>query len=169
MEDLFHCFENYPNLSQSIIQEGSTATFTEHYYPHVYKADCSFGGCDFIKLLKQNLGDVTALWIQNPPNTLYDWHIDREIRQCSINFEIEENPNAMALFREPIGKGKDIIYYNIHKVKYAIGKPTVLNVKSPHCVINQSDEPRVILSLCVHKSSYKETVDYMKTLNISEY
>lgn len=166
-DQFYHCFDNYPSLNQLTIQEGSNAVFTETYYPHVYKANCSFSNSNFIKTLKQNLGQITALWLQNPPNTLYDWHIDYDIRQCSINFEIKENNNAMALFREPINKSK--IYYNVHKVKYVIGKPTVLNVKNHHCVLNNSNEPRIILSLCVHQSSYKETVDYMKTLNISDY
>lgn len=169
MEEYYYCFENYPTLNERFLSEGLNVKFTEHFYPHDFRADCYFNNTKFIKTLKENLGEVTALWIQNPPYSIYDWHIDKNIRQCSINFVIKQNDKAMAMFREPMVDGKEIIYYKLHPVKYILGKPTILNVKKHHCVINPSDETRIILSLCVRESSYQDTLNFMKTLNITEY
>ena len=171
MEDYYYCFDNYPSLSDRYVNEAIHSEYVEHYNPHDYRSGCSFNNSNFIKILKQNIGDVSALWIKNPPNTIYDWHIDKNIRQCSINFVIKQSDNALALYREPISQeGTDkIIYYKSHTVRYVIGKPTVLNVKKEHCVINPTNEDRIILSLCVKQSSYKQTVDFMKTLTINDY
>lgn len=171
MEEYYYCLDNYPVLGEQYIKEGLSANYVEHYNPHDFRAGCSFNNSSFIQKLKQNIGDVSALWIQNPPNTVYDWHIDKNIRQCSINFVIKQPDNSICMYREPITQnGTDkIIYYKTHKVKYVLGKPTVLNVKKEHCVINPTDETRIILSLCVKESSYEQTLNYLKSLNINDY
>jgi hypothetical protein len=169
--NLYTCFDNYPELCNSYIQEALSCNYTEHHRPHDYRAGCSFNSSNFINILKNNIGDVSALWIKNPPNTIYDWHIDNNIRQCSINFVIQQSVNSIAMYREPIPQtGTDrIIYYKIHKVKYVLYKPTVLNVKEEHSVINPSDQDRIILSLCVKESSYKQTVNFMNTFIPNDY
>lgn len=170
MEDLYYCFENYPVLQSPLFADALNATYKEHFYPHDFRGTkCLFSDTNFIKILKQNIGEVTALWIKNPPNTFYNWHVDNEMRQCSINFVIKQGDKAVALYRKPMYEGKQIIYYNTHTVKYIIGKPTILNVKEEHCVVNPCDEERIILSLCVRESSYQDTLKFMKTLNITEY
>lgn len=170
MEDLYYCFEDYPTLPPPWFADGLNATYKEHFHPHDFRGTkCSFNDSKFIQTLKENIGEVTALWIKNPANTLYNWHIDKDIRKCSINFVIKQSDKAMALYRKPMYDVKEIIYYKTQTVKYIIGKPTILNVKKEHCVINPSDEERIILSLCVRESSYEDTLNFMKTLNITEY
>jgi hypothetical protein len=169
MEELYYCFEDYPTLQSSFMSEGLSAEYKEHFHPHDFRSPCSFGNTKFVRTLKQNIGEVTALWIKNPPNTLYNWHIDKDIRKCSINFVIKQSDKAVALYRKPMYDVKEVIYYKTYTVKYIIGKPTILNVKKEHCVINPSDEERIILSLCVRESSYEDTLNFMKTLNITEY
>jgi len=169
MEELYYCFENYPTVHPSFMAEGLNAEYTEHFHPHDFRSKCSFEYTDFMQTLRENIGEVTALWIKNPPNTFYNWHIDKDIRKCSINFVIKQSDKSLALFRKPMYDTQQIIYYKTQTVKYILGKPTILNVKKEHCVVNPSDEERIILSLCVRQSSYEDTLAFMKTLNLSEY
>lgn len=147
-----------------------TAQYKLNMNPNDYRAGTSFNNSKFVKLLKENIGDVSALWIKNPPNSLYDWHIDKNVRQCSINFPINIT-GGRAFYRTKHNNTEEYksLYYTLDEVRYILHKPTILNVKNEHCVMNTSDEERIILSICVRESSYNETVNFLKTINISEY
>ena len=167
----YYCADHLPDLDQKYVKEALRNPYVTHHYPNDIRTWTSFGSSSFVKLLEQNLGRITALYIKNPPNSLYDWHVDRKtIRQCSINFPIISD-NAYAYFRFKIENedGKKSIMYNLDKVKYIMYKPTVLNTENEHCVINNSDNERIILSLCVIESTYQQTVDFLKTLQIEKY
>jgi hypothetical protein len=55
--------------------------------------------------------------------------------------------------------------YKLDPVRYVLYKPTALNVTNEHCVVNNSEHDRIILSLSVHESTYEQTVEYLKKLN----
>jgi len=166
----YYCLEHFPDLSSRYIKEGMNATYKLNVSPNDYRAGTMFNNSNFIRSLKNLIGDVSALWIKNPPNSLYDWHIDKNVRQCSINFPINDT-GGRAFYRSKLYDDVEnkSLYYTLDEVKYILYKPTILNVKHEHCVMNMSNQERIILSLCVKEASYDETVAALKDVKISEY
>ena len=167
METNYYCADLIPDIDERYVTEAIFSKYTLHHQPNDLRANSSFNSTEFMRLLQKNLGRVSCLYLKNPPSSLYDWHIDRkEARLCSINIPIR-NENSYAYFREliPGEEGKRSIMYKLDPVKYVLYKPTVLNVSNEHCVINNSDKERIILSLSVHESTFDQTVDYLKKLN----
>jgi hypothetical protein len=60
---------------------------------------------------------------------------------------------------------KKTLLYNLTEVLYNGHKPTLLNTKQEHCVINNSDDGRVILSLTIFDTTYDEALLFLKQLD----
>ena len=61
---------------------------------------------------------------------------------------MKTNPNARTLYRQKTGPERlTSIIYNIFPIEYVLYKPTIMETTTEHCVINPSDEERIIFSV----------------------
>jgi hypothetical protein len=163
MDKHFYCLENIPDLEEKYIKEGLTGHYFETFKPHVFRAKCSYDESDFIKHLRSRFNNVRSTWLMNPPWSLYDWHIDI-LRNCSINIPIKTPSRAGAYYKSPLDGNSKSLYHNLIEVKYLLYKPTILNTQKKHCVLNPTDETRIILSISIEDEniSYAEVLDYLR-------
>jgi hypothetical protein len=61
---------------------------------------------------------------------------------------------------------KRVVLYNVEEVVYNLYKPTLIDTTHEHCVINNSDESRIILSLTIWDTTYDEALFFLKNLNV---
>ena len=164
MEDFYYCCEHFPDVDKVFVDQAVNGTYKQHYRPNYYWAPSTFLLTKFVADMSRVLKVLTTCYVKNPPYFLYDWHIDDPQRNCSINIPLVASNNAHTFFRTHIKSNE----YTLHEVKYIMFKPTVLNIKHEHCVINNSDSDRIVLNISL-KGSYKDTVDYLKNLQFSDY
>jgi hypothetical protein len=144
----YHCLKEFANIPFHVVEEAKRATYEMGRYPNVLKAGSSFNHSSIMKSLRKQFGDnVGGIYIKNNPWSFYDWHIDMN-RQCSINWLLKTNSNALTLHREKTEPERlNSIIYNIFPVEYVLYKPTIMDTTVEHCVINSSDEERIIFSV----------------------
>ena len=124
------------------------------------KAPSSFNNSKIVATLQAKFGKCGGVFIKNEPWSYYDWHTDIG-RQCSINWVMKTNSKAITLFRDYIPhKSLD---YKITEVNYTIGKPTILDTTKEHCVINPSDEERIIFSLSLD-APFNEVKEFLSVV-----
>jgi hypothetical protein len=146
--------------------EALHATYELSYKPNQLKAPSSFNSNPFIKMLQNKFGKCGGVYIKNAPWSYYDWHTDIG-RQCSINWVIKTNARASTLYRTKIEApdGQRSIMYDITEVNYTQFKPTILDTTKEHCVINPSDEDRIIFSLSID-APFQEVKEYLCGLKL---
>ena len=158
---------DFPTLPDFIIQEGLTGIYKKYQTPYSFAAVAShIKNSNFYKALGNTFGEISVDYFKNEPNSLYDWHVDYK-RSCSINWVIKTGPGALTFFKTNYVKP---FFWDLEKVHYELYKPTVLDTTKNHCVINNSDEERIILSISIFKkNSYIEVVDYLQNLSSKDY
>ena len=160
---------DWSELPQKYIDEGLNAEFQLIHQPSIlYCAPTSFIHSDLYKEISKKYR-CGARYFLNPPHTLYDWHTDNK-RSCAINWVIKTNDKCTTLYRKSIPEAipvvnKRSLLYNLTEVLYNGHKPTLLNTKEEHCVINNSDDGRVILSLTIFDTTYDEALEFLKQLD----
>jgi hypothetical protein len=162
-----------PPMEKYFIQEAESADFKLTSYPNLYTAESSFHTMPFFKLLDKQFGQCYVKYYLNPPNSFYDWHVDMN-RYCVINWVVKTNKEARTFFREPIEEakieGRDPIMFHLTEVDYCGTKPTLLDATYQHCVANNYNEQRIILSMSLYKpTTYAEVLDFLKPLKIQNY
>jgi hypothetical protein len=100
------------------------------------------------------LGSMYNIYVF-PPKTGLPAHID-SFRQCAINIPISNTLESITSFyklQDPANlehvehRAYDKVLSNITEVfKFTLACPTLINNKITHSVINNSDNPRVVLS-----------------------
>lgn len=164
---MFATLHNLPTFPERCIQEALTAKYTQTYKPDQLRAFSSFNSTPFVQRIQEKFGKCGGLYMKNLPMTCYDWHIDMN-RQCSINWLLC-NIGGSAFYREHIDSNVGTsITYKIKKVQYQLYKPTMLDVTKEHCVINDTDEDRIIFSLSID-APFNEVYKYLSTLHIDDY
>jgi hypothetical protein len=172
MEKYFYHLD-LPPIDDYFIQEAENADFKLTQAPSLYRADCSFNQTPFFKLLNDRFGQCYTKYYLNPPNSFYDWHIDRN-RYCTINWVVKTNKEARTFYREPIPEAilpnGNSVMFHLTEVDYKGLKPTLLNATYQHCVANNYNEKRIILTLSLFKPTrYEEVLEFLKPLNIRNY
>ena len=165
---MFHTqLYNLPALPAYVIQEALESTFIPKQQPYNYSAVATaMMDTVFYKDLVNVFGKVDCDYLQNKPNSLYDWHTDLN-RTCAINWVIKTNPGALTLIRYEYSKP---FFWNLEQVQYELYKPTVLNTGKFHCVINNYNDDRIILSMSIYsKNGYTDVVEYLQNLKIDNY
>lgn len=165
---MFHTqLYNLPSLPDHIIQEALDSSYTPKQQPYNYSAIATaMMNTEFYKNLSSVFGKVDCDYLQNKPNSLYDWHTDLN-RTCAINWPIKTNPGALTLIRYEYNKP---FFWNLEQVQYELYKPTILNTEKFHCVINNHTDDRIILSISIQsKNGYNEVVEYLQNLKIDKY
>jgi len=161
---------NLPPLDDQFISEALNQKFELIHEPSILIcASTTFHTTDFFKTITSKFRCGTRYFL-NPPHTIYDWHTDNK-RSCAINWVIKTNKNCLTLYREAIPEAipeinKRVVLYNVEEVVYNLYKPTLIDTTHEHCVINNSDESRIILSLTIWNTTYDEALFFLKNLNV---
>ena len=160
MIDRFHFLNNLGPIEDKYIQEGLTTNYKEVFKPNLFIGHCSYDESDFVKRLREKFSYVKSLWLLNPPWSLNDWHTDIYGRNVAINIPIKMPENSATYVRELFYPDAPTKYFKIKPVQYELYKPTLLNVFEEHCVINPSDETRIVMSITVGDKSlfYKDVI-----------
>lgn len=167
MKNYFHHLINFPKLDEVYIDDALKSTYTFHEYPVSYSAgSLRFKNTNFFKLMKLKFGANNPSFIKLNPWTLYNWHTDKE-RNCAINWVLKSNPKASTLYKDTLER-KHI--HDIVEVDYRLLYPTILDTTHPHCVINNSDEERIILSLSIDRNfDYVSVRNYLSNIKVVNY
>lgn len=173
MEKYFCKLANYPILSKKYIDEACNSNFKISLAPNLWLAPTTFKNSTFVKNIENHFKTQCVLkYHLNIPNSYYDWHIDAR-RDCALNWLIKTNDNSSVFYREVIEKAVPTnhrpLFYRLIEAEYELYKPTLLNTKFEHCVVNNSDEERIILSLSIVDVNYDQALDYFINLQISDY
>lgn len=165
---MYKTLYNLPQFPAQCIREATTAKYTQAYNPDQLRAFSSFNSTPFVANLQKEFGQCGGLYMKNLPMSYYDWHIDMG-RQCSINWLLQ-NVGGSAFYREEVvpPRGKKSITYKLTKVEYQLYKPTILDVTRYHCVINDTQEDRIIFSLSIN-APFSDVHKYLSSLEIPDY
>jgi len=155
----FYCqLSHFPLIDPDIVNEGIDAVYEQpvletgsEIIPRVTKSPTSFKATKFCQDLCNKFGDVRPWFFRNNPMTVYDWHADAS-RSCAINFLLNEVSTSLTLFRQATDTR---LMYNIFPCTYTLYQPILFNTTISHCVINNSNEYRYILSI-----GFPTTTDY---------
>ena len=174
LTDCYYQLDHLPLLDTKYVNEGIHAEFqlpVEEINgirtPRTIKATTTFVESTFAQDIRQQLSpNIHACFFRNNPRSLYDWHTDSTgKRKCAINFLLTESLGAMTLFRDPISR----LNYNIVECPYQLYKPVLLNVDREHCVINNSDQYRYVLSVSLPDVTFDQAVEFFQTYSINSY
>jgi hypothetical protein len=176
-DNYFYQLSHLPLLGQDYIDDGLTAKYRYPKdesgtikTPRTIQAPIRIADSKFIQDLTQKLNTTVKIdYFCNKPYTLYDWHRDivstRIPRRCAINFLLNIVPGSMTLFREPISR----LNYNIIECPYILHSPMLFNTQQEHCVINNGNQDRYIMSVTPFNISYHEALEFFKTYYIDSY
>lgn len=106
------------------------------------------------------INPIKVAYISTPPNTRQSPHKDDGDEILAINFPVINNNEVVTELWDEDGlssiklmtKGTYIPYYRYlvsgikPQASYILDKPTILNIKKVHSVVNNTDKPRVSLS-----------------------
>jgi hypothetical protein len=167
---------NFPDLPEKFYKEAEEGNYKIEFRPNVYSSYSSFEETDFVKMIDRDLGVTPwCRYHKMPPKTMYDWHKDQGGRKSAFNFVIKPVPEGYCFFGTLKNMNtkeqhtEDMVYfYDIDSVVYLPGKPTLLNVFNRHCIINASDQERIILSISLD-IEYKVALQFFQHLKITEY
>jgi hypothetical protein len=179
MSENFHHLTNLPPLPEEIIQTGLTGNYFWTLNPNICDSSAAiFKETFFFKLLEKRFGRCNASFIKFLPFMYYDWHIDQQ-RTTSLNWVIQTNSKASTFYRnyydgDPYSKeleenGRRPLFWKLEEVDYTLYRPTMLKTSVPHCVINNSPEERMVLSVTIHFAKYDELKDFLSHLMIDSY
>lgn len=175
LADQYFCkIDNLPPLPERFINEGLASNFVYNPMPALWWAPCSFEETEFYKKLEEKFGFTRVNFNMFPANSIYDWHTD-STRRCSINWVLKTNPMAHTFYKEPIKEtviieGQQTLVNHLLEVDYDLYKPVLLNTTKKHCVVNNYNDTRIIMSVSVFNNfSYEDVLTYLKSLTVTTY
>ena len=175
MNKFFTHLTNLPALPDNIIQEGLNCNFKLISEPsRLYVGQTNFNNTNFYKQLQSIFGYVETSYRYTPPNSVYDWHIDKR-RNCAILWPIKNNSGAGTFYREVTinsvqdGNNNKNMFYDLTELDYTMYSPTLLNTTYEHCVINNYNEPRIVLSVSLFDISYEDAIPLLQNINCQNY
>jgi hypothetical protein len=171
MENLFYTCSNFPDIDSKYVDEAVTSNYKINYTPRYIFTDVisSFEQTDFYKKIKQDLLCGPPTYVKSPANSYYDWHVDVSSREVSLNIPLVSNEQCITCFRSQEIPRATAPFYRLYKVDYMMYKPSILNVKKHHCVINYSNEDRFVINISFHVVPYERVLEYFKNIKIDNY
>ena len=165
--DRFHKLNNLPKLPEKYFKEAFESEYTHIEDPVSYSAECAqFKNTKFYQMLRSRFGWVDAAFLKNEPMTFYNWHIDKG-RKCAINWPIQSSDSAFTFYRDSLERRP---LHIMERVDYELYTPTLIDTTFRHCVLNNSMEERIILSIAISdKFYYKDVKQFLQQLTITEY
>jgi hypothetical protein len=112
-------------------------------------------------------GHTEFIFIKSPPNTIYNWHVDRA-NKYNFNYVFEQY-NSKTLFRSlpEHSNVRDLHAFNFNftEIEYIPKNWYLFNSQIAHTVINFDSRNRYLLQLSVKKSceiSYENMLEIIK-------
>jgi hypothetical protein len=174
MPNYFYKLLQFPTLPEFIVKEAIGAEYNLTLKPNLYKCDTSsFNQTNFFKSTQQHFGRkcFTRYYLTHP-NSYYGWHVDSN-RQFAMNWVVKDTPCSFCFFKEPIVEAINPdfhpLFHNLIQVDYDLYKPTIINTSLEHCVINNYNDRRIILTMTVPDVSFEEGVEYFSKLHLDSY
>jgi hypothetical protein len=160
----FTHLKNFPALSDFYIKEALEKKYEFITEPStLYCANTSFNESSIFKEIQKHFRCGTR-YFANPAYSLYDWHTDNK-RSCTINWLIKTNEKSSCFYRDPIVTSeKPSIFYNLIEVNYKLYNPVLLNTTLDHCVINNYNDTRIILSVSLFDTSYEKALKILENI-----
>lgn len=174
---LNHCLlTHFPDLPLRYYEEYRNAKYNLEFHPNVLSGACSFTESALARRINSHFNiDIWARYHKMPARTMYDWHRDQGGRQCALNWIIKPTPDSYCFFghhkkqfRSREEYDQDLIYFfDIDPVVYVDRKPTLLNVRNRHLIVNNSDQDRIIMSVSL-SVDYNTALKYLQGLSLTE-
>ena len=156
---------NLPILSSEMLEEAFNNVYVETKEPYMYLTEANvMTNSSFFQNLKKNLCAAKVEFFKTKPFQLYDWHTDPR-RGTAINWLVKAHPSAITLHRS---NHNNRYYWDIEVVDYKLNMPTLFDIKQEHCVVNHTNEERIILSASL-MCTFDEAYEYLTSLNIDTY
>ena len=177
LDNSYVLLPNLPLLDNKHIEQARTSTYFPPHKENTPKElgtrvqssntdPLPFTESKFCQDIKNYFGNVVAKYSIMNPFTMYDWHQDIDRPYC-INTLIIQPPNAMTLHRKPINR----MVYDIREVEYVMTQPLLFNSSIPHCVINNSNQARCIMSISMigSKRTWDEAKQWLLNYRIDSF
>ena len=176
LADCFHHLSNFPTLDKKYVDEAVAGVYPELPSPETpdiptpraITVNSSFRHTNFFKSLENQFGSMICVYIRSFPSSTYDWHRDI-FKKVTINFILHDVKNSLVLFRDKV-HGIDRMQYNIKQAIYTPLKPTILDTRIQHCVINLDNSYRYILNLGFtdDRVYYKDVKNFLTSLPVPD-
>jgi hypothetical protein len=165
--DRFQKLSNLPKLPEKYFKEALESEYVRIEDPVSYSTQCKeFSKSKFFNTLRGRFGWVEAVFLKNEPMSFYNWHIDKG-RKCALNWPIQSSSDAFTFYRDSL-EARPI--HIMERVDYELFTPTLIDTTFRHCVLNNSMQERIILSIAISdRYSYKEVKQFLQELTITEY
>ena len=156
-----------PKLPDIFVNEGLQGNYQYTESPYTYSAPAPlFADSEFCQILTQQFGDILCKYHKNTAYSVYDWHMDKN-RLCALNWVIKSSVDAKVFYRT---KNHHNMIWSIEELCYKDLTPTLLNTSQQHCVINNSPEERIILSVSIYNNyTFQDVVEFLSSLSITDY
>lgn len=145
-----------PKVSEATANKCMTAVYdppakstVDQPVPQAYTFDPGLNHTQFVKDLEKEFGQVECMCMSFAPHTIYDWHTDIFVK-IRLNYVLNDVGATLTLFKEPTQDSG--IIFKIDQCKYTTGSATLFNSQVTHCVINNSDQVRYLLSIRFFKT-----------------
>ena len=175
-------FEHLPLLNNKYVQEAKSSEYTSQWKVgdkeitvNTKQAHTSFENTKFMKDLTAKFGSTRCHYIKTDPMTCYDWHVD-SARDCGIIFLLNEVTDAVTLYRMEIpGVNYNIeplkgVSYNIERVIYPLRRLVLINTKTPHSLVNFSNEARYVLTVGFNNGIlFDDVANFLNTYTTNQY
>lgn len=180
MNEFYFSLDHLPAVDASYLElaEQAPYAYPDPVQPRSQVIGClarEFADTQFVRDLKKQFGEnkVLPAFLKNPPGTIYDWHRDiahpeRGARLCGINWLLTSEESVFTLFRVPNSATGRLI----HKIKvlpYVRFRPVLFNTQEEHCVINFTDQDRLILSVGFHDVPYEQAKAFLAAYHCDTY
>jgi len=129
--------------------------------------DLPFSNTKFGQDIKEYFGPITTKYARMDPYTTYDWHRDLD-RPYGLNVLIvQPTHGAITLHRKMINR----MVSQIREVTYTPMQPLLFNASIPHCVINNSNQVRFIMSMSFFETTrtWEEAKQWFLNYRIDNY
>jgi hypothetical protein len=172
-EKYFVNLNHLPLLDEKYVKELESSTFPD---PLTFigsatgtlnRIKSSFSDTKFCNDIRQEFKVlVFADFYKVEPYTFHKWHRDA-IRNVAVNFTLYDNPGSMSLFGDPTSP----VHFSITECKYNLRQATLFNTGHRHCILNNSSEPRYLLSVSLvgKHLNFEDCIEWFKNYQCDSY
>ena len=165
----FHQIKNLPALPDFIINEALSAEPAYQYWQKPFvltKVSDLFQHTLIGKILVEKFGNIAARYYKTPAHSYYDWHVDGSKignRKCALNWIVKTNSESRTFYRK---HHHNLLFWDLIEACYGLDCPTLLDVQQQHCVFNNGDDERIILSISIYNDhSYLDVLEFLTSLD----
>lgn len=164
MPDPFFQLRNLPALPDFLIDEAMADEPVYEYWQKPFvltRISSLFQTTPLGQALVDKFGDIAARYYKTPSHSYYDWHLDGK-RKCALNWLVKTNPEARTFYRD---RRHNLLFWDLIEARYDLDHPTLIDTQREHCVYNNGDDERIILSVSIFNDhSYLDVLYFLAAL-----